>query len=461
MFRPKPERTLFRHIPFGHLLLVVIITALAITGMMVLNLEREKQAIERIIQTREDVNPDLLRLPLLKARADILKMTAIISLLALVGLATVTIHHHYRATTHAFEAAKTLARNILQSIATGVITLDANGKITFVNPSAEQILGVKNVAWHLYTEVFRSQPELAGILRSALEDQTFAQEVELKLNGGRERSTAIRLSTSPLKDVEGQTLGVVLLVRDCSDLARLEHQLRQADKMAALGTLSAGLAHEIKNPLSAIDLNLHLLEEELILDKQQRKEVKAYLDILKLEIRRLNRILEGFMRFAKPSELQLTELDLNAILRQVVALLFPEARGKTIEVKLSLAPSLPRIVGDETQLSQVFVNILLNALQAMPQGGTVEIASHLSPTSPWFVEVLCSDTGVGIPPEHLGRLFDPYFTTREEGMGLGLAIAYRIVKDHGGDIEVRSLPGKGTTLTVTLPAIRHELARGT
>jgi len=435
MFRPEPERTLFKSVPLRHLLLGVIILILALTAMMVLNLEREK------------------------ARADLPQTTAIVLLLAIVGIAAVVLHQNSRSINEAFEKAKTLARNILQSIATGVITLDKGGRIISVNTSAERILNLKNAAWHPYTEVFHSQPEIAEILRSALEDRAFVQEVELELIAGRRKSpTFVRLSTSDLQDAEGQSLGVVMLVRDCSELAQLERQLYRADKMAALGTLSAGLAHEIKNPLSAIDLNLHLLKEELQSGGHSGKEVQEYLEILNIEIKRLNSILDSFIRFSKPSELHLDELDLNEALRQVIALILHEAREKKVEVKAVFPSSLPQILGDETQLCQVFLNIMINALQAMPHGGVLEVASGISKTSSGFLEVRFSDTGIGILPEHLGKLFDPYFTTREGGMGLGLTIAYRIVRDHGGEIEVKSTPGSGTTVTVKLPMMRHEFS---
>jgi signal transduction histidine kinase len=320
-------------------------------------------------------------------------------------------------------------------------------------------LGRRGVLWRPYREVFRSQPELAEILRAALDDRVFSQEVELECAAGENgKPVAIRVTSSELQDPRGETVGVVLLLRDCSDLVQLERHLRQADKMAALGTLSAGLAHEIKNPLSAVDLNLHLLTEELAERQQMRPQVHRYLDILKTEIKRLQAVVENVVRVSRPTALNLAPLNLNDLLSHVVALVNHEARQHKVEVRVEPDPTLPPVLEDDTQLSQVFLNLLLNGLQAMPDGGSLIVSTGARLEPPATVSVRVSDTGHGIAPGHLGRLFDPYFTIRDGGTGLGLAIAYRIVRDHGGTSEVTSTQGAGTTMTLRLPLSAHPQA---
>jgi len=454
MFRARSELRLFGTVPIRHILLVVLVLGLAVTALQVIGLERERAAIEQSLRQREAGGPPEPSSAFGRARADILKASGGLFFLAIVGIAAILTYHNYHSINRALERTKTLARNILESIPTGVITVDRRGWVTSANASAERLLGLgrRGVLWRPYRDVFRAQPELAEMIHAALDDRVFTHEVELECAAGEAgKPVAIRVTSSELQDPRGESVGVVVLLRDCSELVQLERQLRQADKMAALGTLSAGLAHEIKNPLSALELNLHLLAEELGEREQPRSEVRRYLDILKAEIKRLQAVVENVVRASRPTALNLAPLNLNDLVSRVVALVDHEARQRKVDLQVDLAPDLPQVAGDDTQLSQVFLNLLLNAQQAMPDGGTLSVSSgaRLDPPASLYVRV--SDTGYGIGPAHVTRIFDPYFTTREGGTGLGLAIAYRIVRDHGGTIEVASTQGAGTTMTVRLP----------
>ncbi len=456
MFRPRSELRLFGAVPLRHILLVVLVLGLAVTALQVIGLERERAAVEQSFRQREAAEAPAATSAFGRARSDILKASGVLFFLAIVGIAAILTYHNYHSINRALERTKTLARNILESIPTGVVTVDRRGRITSANASAERLLGLgrRGVLWRPYRDVLRAQPELAEILRAALEDRVFTHEVELECAAGQAgRPVAIRVTSSELQDLRGESVGVVLLLRDCSEVVQLERQLRQADKMAALGTLSAGLAHEIKNPLSALELNLHLLAEELDEREQPRADVRRYLGILKAEIKRLQTVVETVVRISRPAALNLAPVNLNDLLSHVVALVDHEARQRKVQIQTDLDPTLPPVPGDDTQLSQVFLNLLLNGLQAMPDGGVLIVSTGARRDPPATVSVRVSDTGHGIAPGHLGRLFDPYFTTREGGTGLGLAIAYRIVRDHGGAIEVASTPGAGTTMTVRLPLV--------
>jgi signal transduction histidine kinase len=240
----------------------------------------------------------------------------------------------------------------------------------------------------------------------------------------------------------------VVLLRDITDVNRLEIQLRRADKLAALGTLAAGVAHEVKNPLHALTLNLHLLEKEVGTGGSGSAAAREYFTILRSEMQRIHRIVENFLRFSKPSIPEVKELDLHAVLERVLSLLAFEAADHSVTIETAFDPALTAVAGDEGQLSQVFLNLGINALQAMSDGGVLVIRTRRDSGS---AEVAVEDSGPGIEADILPHIFDPYFTTRPRGIGLGLAIAHRIVEGHHGTTDVETTAGKGTTIIVRLP----------
>ncbi len=234
-------------------------------------------------------------------------------------------------------------------------------------------------------------------------------------------------------------------LRDQADqILEIEEQLRRADRLSALGELSAGMAHEIRNPLGSIRGTAEILQDG-IPPEDPRAE---FARILVREVDRLNRVVQDFLDFARPVEPDRGPLDLNALLRDVMALTRPQAIKQGVELKL-MAGSIPPVAAKGEQLRQAFLNLVLNALQAMPQGGSLELETDSGDDQ---VRVRFADTGVGIPPEHLDRIFNPFFTTKQEGTGLGLAITHRIVQGHGGRIDVVSRPGAGTTFTLQFPS---------
>lgn len=232
----------------------------------------------------------------------------------------------------------------------------------------------------------------------------------------------------------------------------MENELRKRDRLAAAGTLAAGVAHEIRNPLSALELNLRLLRDEVASLCKTGGDIEGYFEILFAETRRLNRITSNFLELSRPEPLARVRVAVHQAVTQVARLVNREAQEKNISLVLDLAGGDPEVLGDSTKLEQVCLNILINAMQAMPTGGVIHVVSAIH----WsdgrkFVNLSFADQGVGIPPENLPRLFDPYFTTRSDGTGLGLAIADRIVTDHGGKILVESMVRVGTVTTVCLP----------
>jgi signal transduction histidine kinase/putative methionine-R-sulfoxide reductase with GAF domain len=236
--------------------------------------------------------------------------------------------------------------------------------------------------------------------------------------------------------------------RTTADLKKAEIQLIRSDKLAALGQLAAGIAHEIRNPLTSINILIHSLTENLPSGSSQREDLK----VIEEEINRINEIVDQFLRFAKPAPPLLERTDVRPIFEETLQLLRPQIERQKISVQKDFQPLPPNtlITIDKEQIKQVILNLLLNAIQAMPGGGQLKIKGQILSDDHW-IQFLIQDSGVGIPSEDLEKLFDPFFSTREGGIGLGLSIAHRIIDQHNGKIEVESKPGKGTLFTLSLP----------
>ncbi len=232
------------------------------------------------------------------------------------------------------------------------------------------------------------------------------------------------------------------------DAARRDRDEEQA---ALMGTIASGLAHEIRNPLSTVSMNLQLLREDweaAVTEKEQRCLRKV--DTLLKEVRRLETILNDFLKFAAGHKLRLERVDLNALLEELLDFAEPQAARARIRLERRLATGRLAVQADANLLRQVFLNLMLNAFQAMPEGGELEVRTEPTPDGP---RVVLRDSGIGIPPENLDKIFTLYFSTKPSGTGLGLPMARKIVEEHRGSIAVASEPGRGTTFTVSLPAL--------
>jgi signal transduction histidine kinase len=242
-----------------------------------------------------------------------------------------------------------------------------------------------------------------------------------------------------------------------SSLDRQREELRRAERLAAVGRISAQITHEIRNPLNAIGLNAELLQEELEGSRTPSREAVQLVAAISREVDRLNGVAEEYLRFARLPRPQLARQDLSEILASLLDFLGPELQAARIEVRRDLAPSPPAVRGDEAQLRAVFLNLLRNSREAMPGGGVVEVRSRAADGA---VEVRVADTGGGIPRDDLTRIFEPFYSTKERGTGLGLAFVHQVVREHGGTIRCASEVGRGTTFTIRLPAEAEEPARG-
>jgi signal transduction histidine kinase len=268
-----------------------------------------------------------------------------------------------------------------------------------------------------------------------------------------------------IEDSSGRFLGVMLVARNVGYLTHVHTTLNYSRKLAALGRLMAGVAHEVKNPLNAMTIHLELLKQKMTAAREsvavpagvatavttgRPVDMTKHVNVITDEIKRLDQVVVGFLKFARPDELKLQPVHLASLVSEVVSMTAPDAERRNIAIKTECPSTLPEINADPGMLQQALLNLAINACHAMPEGGTLRIACRA--TARRRVELDIEDTGVGIPPENLGRIFDLYFTTKEKGSGIGLSMVFRIVQLHDGEIEVQSTPGRGTTFKLTFPA---------
>jgi PAS domain S-box-containing protein len=456
MFRPTPD-TLLRRIPYRLIASVLVILALVVSVILLFSLERDKLLLQGFAQGA--TVPTELFPALWQSRSDLIVVTLLVFLVSAIGITAVITFLHYDSTKRTLEEVKGLARNILQSIPTGVLTVNPSGVITAANPTAEVVLkrSAADLLGHSYESVFAEGETIRAVLEGALRHHQHVSQKDLTYESQDQILHTIRVSTADLTGDDAEPVGIILQAQDVTDWIALEQRVRIADKLAALHTLSAGVAHELRNPLSAIDLNLHLLEEELRDRTALPEQGARYLHIVNAECRRLSAILDNFMKFARPGSVGLHKVDVSALIGHIMALMQFEAEERKIRLARAVEEPLPSVLGDETAISQVLVNVVVNAFHAMPNGGLCRIAAETRQANGTrWLTLSVKDTGIGIKKEGLARVFEPFYTTKSSGTGLGLAIAYRIMEDHGGAIQVSSTPEVGTTVVLSFPVTVEE-----
>jgi signal transduction histidine kinase len=286
---------------------------------------------------------------------------------------------------------------------------------------------------------------LAEAVSDAFSRQQPIRNLPLKLAGDPATPLDMLASVYPVLD-EGGIVGGMILLKNVEPLRHIQSLVDYSRKLADLGNLTSGVAHEVKNPLNAMSIHLELLKQKL---HDPSAEVTRSLEVLGGEIHRLDRVVQGFLRFLRPQTLQLLPLDLNKLLGEVAQLAQMQGAHGGVSIVLDLDNEIPAINGDDESLRQAFLNLVLNACQAMPHGGTVTLSTERTLQGTTRAHVI--DQGVGIPAEELNKIFRLYYTTKPDGNGIGLSLVYRIVQMHGGSIDVGSEVGRGTTMTVTFP----------
>jgi signal transduction histidine kinase len=349
------------------------------------------------------------------------------------------------------------------------------GELLFSNPAMQATLHTEGIGRPVSALLPGNHPA-----RTIIEETLASHQSRGPVQTSIEPDTELLLMTQMIKGTDGELVGVLLVARNVAYMSRVQSMLAYSRKLVALGRLTAGIAHEVKNPLNAMIIHLELLRTKIRHAMQvaapQPQALAAtaggplglaepaalapplppaaqsaleHVEIIENEIRRLDGVVQGFLKFTRPEDLRLAPVRVPELLAAIQPIVEPEARKNGVKVSMDCQSSLPPVNGDAGMLRQAFLNLAINACQAMPQGGALRITC--APISHQRVEVRIEDTGVGIAKEHLPKIFDLYFTTKDHGTGIGLSMVYRIVQLHDGEIEVESTQGRGTTFRVLLP----------
>ncbi|MHB8965087.1 MAG: two-component system sensor histidine kinase NtrB [Coriobacteriia bacterium] len=338
-------------------------------------------------------------------------------------------------------------QSILRSITSGVITVGPDGSVATANPAAERMLGQREVDMvpRRVRLIFADDGGLDDDVVKVLEGRVpkFVREMKLVARGGR--VLHVQVSTSRMRDIDGRILGAVVTLEDVSEVKALTDQLIRADRLAAMGELTAGVAHEVRNPLGIIRASVQLVEDSGC----DRDRVLEATSVIKQEIDRLDKVIKALLDFGRPSKPQMRLTRVRDVLDDVVLFTRRFAGQSSVTIEEPPGEELPLVRADADQMKQVFVNLISNAVQAMEStGGTITVDARVDDG---FVSVVVADNGPGIEPDNLKKIFDPFYSTRDEGTGLGLTMVHRILDEHDGHIEVASQAGTGTSFTVSLP----------
>lgn len=351
------------------------------------------------------------------------------------------------ALSRALREAKTLNELIIESAADGVISVDTHGRVTMINPAAEGITGYskKELIGRPYAEIFEKTDFNSPVLDTLNYGiDHVALEVEYP---AKDRKIQISVSTSQLRNAQGQTIGALVIFSDLTAKKEVQHRIEQAERLATLGELMAGVAHEVRNPLTAISGFVQILK-----DSEQDPERREFTQIILKEVHSINRVIQQLLDFARPRPSLYQKVNLNLLINQTLILVKTKGLEARINFILQQEQDLPDIEADGELLKQVLLNLLINAVQSIAAKGEITITTR-SLGERWQ-QIKIQDNGCGISDKIQAKIFDPFYTTKSSGTGLGLSICQRIITAHDGDISLISQENKGTTFTLVLP-VKH------
>lgn len=433
-------------------LLTLSVAALAITIWIMVDFLREQEIVQGLIQ---ELPPESA------ASAEVLagelrwqfRLTILVLLnLVVTGFTVVLLWRAYRSVQESLRDIKALADDILSSMDQAVITTDLTGDVTSINRCGVELLvltdesvgrPLKELSNGILLEEFRKESRAGG-------PKPLTRDVSVETNGV---TRTLRMFCQPLRNHENADIGNVVQLSDVTERTLIEERMRRMERYMGLGSLAAGLHHEIKNPLTALSLHVQLLDEQLD-EPDTSDEVHEMLGVIKTEITRVGRVLESFRDITSLGQLNRSEVDLEELIDRQVRLIAPQAESQQITVQVG-APSqpLPPINVDRVRLEQVLLNLLVNAMEAMPNGGTLTARAFICATPGGeSVRIEVIDSGAGIPDNIQDRVFDLYFTTKSEGTGMGLALCDKIIRQHDGILDYRC-SAEGTAFEITLPIV--------
>jgi PAS domain S-box-containing protein len=341
-----------------------------------------------------------------------------------------------------------LLETIFHAIQEGIVVLDGAGRIAYANRASAKLLGVgvEEMPGQSLERYVRGI-DWEGVLR--LDEKEWSRLVSREIEITYPEHRFVVFYVVPLAMVNAEETGAVVILRDVTRDREHEAKTIESERLNALMLLAAGMAHEIGNPLNSLNIHLQLIGREIgALQEAERDNLRDLLDVTQKEVQRLDGIITQFLRAIRPAPLKLEPTSIREIVQETLDFLKHEIRDRDVLVEVELPDDLPAIPLDRQQIRQAFFNIIRNAIQAMVNGGLLKIAARATDR---FLAIAFKDTGPGIAPERLANMFEPFNTTKAEGSGLGLMIVQRIVRDHGGQMEIHSEPHAGTTFTLFLP----------
>jgi two-component system, NtrC family, sensor histidine kinase HydH len=373
-----------------------------------------------------------------------LLMASALLLIGFTGVILLFLAQAYRTTRTSLTRIQAFSNRVVENMPVGLVAVDENKKLVSLNRAAEEILAAPEAPGRSAREIL---PREILYLSSALsrgQKEVIADEIECRLADGRVLS--LDVSISLLQDEEGKGTGQIILFRDMTEVQALKKEIETSRRLASLGRLAAGIAHEIRNPLSSIK-GFATYFRDRYRDNQDDRDTA---EVMIKEVDRLNRVISQLLDFARPMALQKKRMPIQALIQHSLKMIERQASSEGIVIQADLAPSLGEIEVDFDRITQVLLNLYLNALEAMDRGGTLSVSCS-EDAGNQGVKISVTDTGTGIDKEHLDHIFDPYFTTKQAGSGLGLAIVHKIIEAHGGEVRVESEAKQGTTVTLFLP----------
>jgi two-component system, NtrC family, sensor histidine kinase HydH len=376
-------------------------------------------------------------------------MAIILLLIGFAGIVTLFLSQAYRTTKSSLAKIKVFSETVIKNMPFGLIATDENGKIAYFNQEAESILHISN------QRVMGKNPgqvlpeKFWAYSRDLTENESeIERDISFSLDG--ERTVSLEFNVSSLKGDSGEFLGDIVLFRDLTEINNLKMEIEKNQRLASLGNLAAGVAHEIRNPLSSIKGFATYFKERY----KDIPDDKKTAEIMVQEVERLNRVISQLLEFASPVKIHKKSVSMVTLIQHSLKMIEGHAREKNIEIKTDLDHHTKDLYIDPDKINQVFLNIYLNAIEAMENNGTLYVRLTEDKKNN-MAKVEISDTGKGIIKEDLTHIFDPYFTTKQSGTGLGLAIVHKIIESHKGDIRVESERGAGTTVTILLPVSNY------
>ena len=372
-------------------------------------------------------------------------MAFILLLIGFAGIFFLFLAHAYRSARTTLTRVKAFSDNVVENLPIGLLAMDADGKVVSFNQTAELVLKLtsREVLGKKAGEIL---PQEIAALTAQLKAEKKVIEKEIDCPLKDEKSIPMDVSVSLLEGDNGIFLGHIILFRDLTEIQELKREIERSQRLASLGKHAAGIAHEIRNPLSSIKGFATFFNERF----KDMPEYQSTAKIMIQEVDRLNRVITQLLEFTRPLEVIKKPVSIRPLIQHSLKIIEGQAQSKNISINTKFSPEINEIHIDQDRFNQVLLNLYLNAVEAMEEGGVLSVALSREENSQ-KVKLTVSDTGAGIKKEDLVHIFDPYFTTKQSGTGLGLAIVHKIIESHNGEVKVESRHGKGTTVTLILP----------